>query len=180
MSRQLKTNSPSADDYLPEKIIDDNLDDDVPDLEQTSEKDEYEMKGGITLVKRQKPRIIRSVRFSKNKDPENYCREQIMLYTAWKNETTDLLKDSQTYQEQFEVVKNAIEKNRKQYENQAVQDIESEESDSIVAPNTQYRDEQDKEIGSKVSELFGCFDPGKDKQNAELVYIQEQMMMKNL
>ena len=28
--RQLKTNSPSADDYLPENIIDDNLDDDVP------------------------------------------------------------------------------------------------------------------------------------------------------
>ena len=35
---------------------------------------------GITLVKRQKPRIIRSVRFNKSKDPENYCREQIMLY----------------------------------------------------------------------------------------------------
>ncbi len=63
------------------------------------ENDEYEMKGGITLVKRQKPRIIRSVRFNKDKDPENYCREQIMLYTAWRNETTDLLKDFQTYQD---------------------------------------------------------------------------------
>ena len=87
-------------------------------------------------MKRRKPRIIRSVRFSKNKDPENYCREQIMLYTAWRNETTDLLKDSQTYQERFKVVKNEIEKNRKQYENhaekldQAVQDIEGEESNS--------------------------------------------------
>ena len=99
------------------------------------------MKGGIT-VKRQKPRTIRSVRFNKNKDPENYCREQIMLYTAWRNETMDLLKDSQTYQERFEVVKNGIEQNRKQYENhaeildQAIQDIESEESGSIIAPNT--------------------------------------------
>ena len=37
----------------------------VSNLEQMSEKDEYEMKGGITLVKRQKPRI--------------------MLYTAWRN-----------------------------------------------------------------------------------------------
>ena len=80
--RHLKTSSPCADDYLPESIIDDNLDDDVCDLEQTSGNDEYEMKGGITLVKRQKPRIIRSVRFNKNKDPENYYREQIMLYTA--------------------------------------------------------------------------------------------------
>ena len=91
--RHLKTSSPCADDYLPESIIDDNLDDDVCDLEQTSENDKYEMKGGITLVKRQKPRIILSVRFNKDKDPENYYREQIMLYTAWRNESRDLLKD---------------------------------------------------------------------------------------
>ena len=174
----LKTSSPCADDYLPESIIDDNLDD-VCDLEQTSENDEYEMKGGITLVKRQKPRIIRSVRFNKNKDPENYYREQIMLYTAWRNETTDLLKDFQTYQDRFEVVKDEVKQNRKQYENhtdvldQAVQDIESEESGSIVAPNAQYRDEQDREIGSKLSELFGCFDPGKDKQHAEYDLIND-------
>ena len=83
--RHLKTSSSSTDDYRPEKVIDDILDDGVSNLQQTSEKDEYEMKGGITLVKRQKPRIIRSVRFNKNKDPENYCREQIMLYTAWRN-----------------------------------------------------------------------------------------------
>ena len=68
------------------------------------------------LVKRQKLRIIRSVRFNKNKDPENYRREQIMLYTAWRNETTDLLKDSETCQDQFEVVKDEIEQNKKQYE----------------------------------------------------------------
>ena len=88
-----ESNEPCADDYLPESIVDDNLDDDVCDLEQTSENDKYEMKGGIMVVKRKKTRIIRSVRFNKNKYPENYYREQIMLYTAWRNETTDLLKD---------------------------------------------------------------------------------------
>ncbi len=174
-----KPNSSLADVYLPENNVDDNLDDDLSDLEQTSEKDEYEMKGGITLIKRQKPRIIRSVRFNKNKDPENFCREQIMLYTAWRNETTDLLKDFQTYQDRFEVLKDVIEQNRKQYEHhtetldQAVQDIESEESSTVVAPNAQYRDEQDKEIGSKASELFGCFDPGKDKQHVEYDLIND-------
>ena len=117
--RHLKTSSPCADDFLPESIIDDNLDDDVCDLEQTSGNDEYEMKGGITLVKRQKPRIIRSVRFDKNK------------YSG-REEGRDLLKDFQTYQDQFEVAKDEIKKNRKQYENhtdildQAVQDIENE------------------------------------------------------
>ena len=178
--RHLKTSSSCADDYLPESTIDSNLEDDVCDQEQMSDNDKYEMKGGIALVKRQKPRIIRSVRFNKNKDPENYYREQIMLYTAWRNEGRDLLKDFQTYQDRFEVAKDEIKQNRKQYENhsdildQAVQDIENEESaGNIVAPNTQYRDEQDKEIGSKFSELFGCFDPGKDKQHAEYDLIND-------
>ena len=34
-----------------------------------------------------------------------------------------------------------------------------------VAPNTQHRDEQDQEIGTKPSPLFGCFDPGTNKQH---------------
>ena len=99
--RHLKTNSYFTDDYLSENVIDDNLDNDVSDLQEISDKHEFEMKGGITQVKRQKPRIICSVRFNKNKDPENYCREQIMLYTARRNETTELLNDCQTYQDRF-------------------------------------------------------------------------------
>ena len=110
--RHLTTSSPCAHDYFPESIIDNNLDDDVCDLEQTSENDKYEMKGGITLVKRQKPRIIRPVRFNKNKDPENHYREQIMLYTAWRNEGRDLLKDFQAYQDRSEVAKDEIKQNR--------------------------------------------------------------------
>jgi hypothetical protein len=68
--RKPKPNSPLTNDYLPENNLNDNVDDDLSDVEQTSENNEYEMKGGMTLVKRQKPRIIRSVRFNKNKDPE--------------------------------------------------------------------------------------------------------------
>ncbi|CAB3987819.1 ATP-dependent DNA helicase PIF1 [Paramuricea clavata] len=169
----------STNDYLPENNLNDNADDDLSDVEQISNNEEYEMKGGMTLVKRQKPRILCSVRFNKNKDPENYCREQIMLYTAWRNETTDLLKDFQTYQDRFEVVKDVIEQNKKQYENhtealdQAIQDIESDEFPNVVAPNAQYRDEQDKDIGPKATELFGCFDPGKDKQHVEYDLIND-------
>ena len=95
-----------------------------------------------------------------------------MLYTAWRNETKDLQKDFQTYQDRFTVVENEIQQNRKLYENhtevldQAVQDIESEECGNIVAPNSQYRDKHDKEIGSKVSELFGCFYAVRGKRHA--------------
>lgn len=34
-----------------------------------------------------------------------------------------------------------------------------------MAPNAQHRDEQDQEIGTKPSPLFGCFDPGKNEQH---------------
>ena len=102
-----------------------------------------------------------------------------MLYTAWRNEAKDLLKHSQTHQDRFNIIKDEVEKNRKQYENhtevldQAVQDIESEEYANTVAPNAQYRDEQDKDIGSKMSELYGCFDPGRDKQHAQYDLIND-------
>jgi hypothetical protein len=61
-----KPNSPLPDVYLPENNVNDNLDD-LSDLEQTSQKDEYEMKGGITLIKRKKPRIIRQLDLIKTK-----------------------------------------------------------------------------------------------------------------
>ena len=75
-----------TDGCLLENDFNDNVDDDLSDKEDNlHEGDKYEMKGGITLVKKQESRIIRSVRFNKNKDPENYCQEQIMLYTSWRN-----------------------------------------------------------------------------------------------
>ena len=53
----------------------------------------------MKLVKRRKPKIIRSVRYHKDKDPENHYREQLMLYALWRKESTDLIKDCQTCQE---------------------------------------------------------------------------------
>ena len=92
-SNQPKTIRPNVvstvvtDDCLLENDFSDNLHDDVSDNDDLlQDSNQYEMKGEMTLVKRQKPRIIRSVRFNKNKDPENYCREQIMLYASWRNE----------------------------------------------------------------------------------------------
>ena len=91
------------DDFMPETIcnFDDNTDDDpnnidVTDSETKYEPSEYKLKGGMKLVKRKKPKIIRSVRYHKDKDPQNHYREQPMLYTSWRKETTDLIRDCQT------------------------------------------------------------------------------------
>ena len=124
-------------------------------------------------MKRQKSKIIRSVRFNKNKDPENYSREQLMLYTPWRNENKDLMKNCQSYQERYEQLKSTVAQNRHQYDchaevlDDAIENVENDELEEFVdvAPNTQHRDEQDQEIGTKPSPLFGCFDPGTNKQH---------------
>ena len=59
--------------FLPEANFHDNIDDDPSDKnDETDDTTEYQLKGGIKLVKRKKAKIIRSVRCNKENDPENY------------------------------------------------------------------------------------------------------------
>ena len=44
---------------------------------------------------------------------------------------------------------------------------DSSTSDDPVAPNTQHINEQDAAAKTKPSELFGCFDPGTNKQHSQ-------------
>lgn len=165
------------DDFLPETNFEDNTNDD-PDsinvIESECEANEYKLKGGMKLVKRKKPKIIRSVRYHKQKDPENHYREQLMLYTSWHNESSDLIKDCQTYQERFEQVKDEIVCSRRQYEyhseilDKAMDDMNNSECDNFdnVAPNAEHINQQDCAVKQKPSELFHCFDPGKNKHHS--------------
>lgn len=166
------------DDFLPETSFDDNTDDDPISINVTEcqcEPHEYKLKGGMKLVKRKKPKIIRSVRYNKDKDPENHFREQLMLYTPWRNETTDLIKQCQTYQERFEQVKDNVISNRHEYEyhsdiiDKAIKDMDYGEFDNFdtVAPNAEHINKQDATVKEKPSELFGCFDPGKNKVHSQ-------------
>ena len=71
-------------DFLPETNFKENTDDDPSDSNITDpqcELNEYKLKGGMKLVKRKKAKIIRYVRYHKDKDPEKHYREQLMLYT---------------------------------------------------------------------------------------------------
>ena len=51
----------------------------------------YRAKDGTKYKKRKVPRIIRYVKYNKKKDPENYFREQLMLFTPLRNGQKDLL-----------------------------------------------------------------------------------------
>ena len=98
-----------------------------------------------------------------------------MLYTPWRKEITDLIRDCQTYQERFEQVKDDIHSNRQQYEyhseilDKAMEDMHNSECENFdtVAPNTEHINKQDCAVKDQPSELFGCFDPGKNKQHSQ-------------
>ena len=166
----------TSDDFLLETDLTDNVDDDPPAennaIEDTTE---YKLKGGMRLVERKRAKIIRSVRFNKEKEPENYYREQLMLYTPWRNEQKDLIKDCQTYQERYQQVELIVNSNKEQYDRhsdileKAIEDLNENDntSDDPVAPNTQHINEQDHAAKTKPRELFGCFDPGTNKQHSQ-------------
>lgn len=165
-------------DFLPESNFEDNTDDDPNSIQVTNsvcEPNEYKLKGGMKLVKCKKPKIIRSVRYHKEKDPENHFREQLMLYTPWRKEGTDLSKECQTYQERFEQINDEVLYKRHQYEyhsemlDKAVDEINNAEYDNFdnIAPNAEHINKQDSALQKKPSELFGCFDPGNNKQHKQ-------------
>lgn len=56
-----------------------------------------------------------------------------------------------------------------------------------VAPNSEHVNEQDRTAKAKPSELFGCFDPGKNKQRSQYDdisilprYDQEELVVKRV
>ena len=60
-------------------------------------------------------RIIRSVWFNKETEPEKYFRELIMLFTSWRNDNTDLIGNCLPYQDYFSLFAHKINEKMKQY-----------------------------------------------------------------
>ena len=95
-----------------------------------------------------------------------------MLYTPWRKENIDLIKDCQTYQERFEQAVDEVISYRHHYEyhsemlDKTMEDMNNAECDTFdnVTPNVEHINQQDCSVKDKPSELFGCFDPGKNKQ----------------
>ena len=111
--------------------------------------------------KRSIARVIRSVWFNKEKDPEKHYRELIMLFTPWRNEETDLLANSSSYKARFLLMKDAISEQMKEYAvcgsgmdklqehlNGGEDTGDHNQYDSI-APFTQDIEYQDKAVGDK-------------------------------
>ena len=88
--------------------------------------------------------------FSKENHPEKNYRELLILFTAWRNEDTDLLEDCETYMEQCHMLRVQINNQLSQYAasstqlDQVLDDIQTVEYNdntwASAAPNTHHRE----------------------------------------
>jgi hypothetical protein len=62
----------------------------------------YRLADGNFIAKRQKPVIIRCVRYQQMLDQENYYREILMLFVPWRHEHS-LIGDSESFTQQFKM-----------------------------------------------------------------------------
>lgn len=92
-------------DNLPFEIASENNDDDLCNELSNEKKNK----------KRSIARVIRTVWFNKEKDPEKHYQELIMLFAPWRNEQTDLLANSSSYKARFLLMKDAINEQMKEY-----------------------------------------------------------------
>ena len=99
-------------DKLPVETEDENNDDDLLDNENSLTSISQSPKN--TIKKRSQARIIRSVWFNKEAQPEKHYRELIMLFTPWRNEQTDLM-GSFSFEEHYIARYNEISEQMRQY-----------------------------------------------------------------
>ncbi|CAF0843236.1 unnamed protein product [Adineta ricciae] len=139
------------------------------DENNTEEVDEraivLKMKNGKGWIKkRTKKKIIRFRNFKLHQDPENYYREQLMLFLPWNNEEEDLIYIN--HEEQFELYKDLIQQKRSEYVHREANEFEKalaeskerENENDIDDTNIEY--DQDKnefliyEMGNNEGDIF--------------------------
>ena len=111
--------------------------------------------GSKELKKRTQARIIRSVWFNKEAQPEKHYRELLMLFTSWQNEETDLLKNYSTFEEHYLARLDEISQQMQQYAicsedlNEVGNHLQECDDDAYdtIAPVTQDVERQDEHEG---------------------------------
>ncbi|XP_062609477.1 uncharacterized protein LOC134271261, partial [Saccostrea cucullata] len=133
------------------------------------------LKNGIKIKRRKTPRVIRYVRYSLKTDPENYYREKLMLFTPWRNESSDLLCGQQSFEQSFNLKKFFLAQKIRQYEQNAdaleqaeqmAQDDLTEAYDEL-APGAQQCEAEDEYEGNVDSEKFVHFNPERPIEQRE-------------
>ena len=147
------------------QITENSDDEDVIDNDIFEKSVGLKMKNGKGWIKkRTKKKIIRFRNFKLHQDPENYYREQLMLFLPWSNEEDDLIYIN--HEETFELHKDLIQQKRCEYVHREANEFEKaleehkerENDDDIGDANIEY--DQDKnefliyETGNNQGDIF--------------------------
>jgi hypothetical protein len=97
---------------LPLETEDGNNDDELLNSDKNSLTTDSSIK---SIKKRTQARIIRSVWFNKEAQPEKHYRELLILFTPWRNEQTDLMGNYSSYQEHYIARYDEIGEQMRQY-----------------------------------------------------------------
>ena len=109
------------------------------------------------IKKRINSRVIRSVWFNREAQPEKHYRDLLMLFTPWRNEETDLISCYSSFQEHYFARYDEIGEQMKQYAvcsedldeiQQHLNDDHEDQFDSIALV-TQDTELQDEDEGNK-------------------------------
>ena len=118
--------------------------------------------------RRRVPRVIRSARFNADKNPEKHAREQLMLYTPWRNEVHDLYGGFGTYADRYECTKSSLVSQLQTYEpfSPALDDAQvmiaaemAEEQWELMAPVAQQSEVIADELGDTPSATYATVNP---------------------
>ena len=152
--KKTKITQIDLDNFPTESLIDEETnDDDVCDDNIT---DKSQAKGGIK--KRTNSRVIRSVWFNREAQPEKHYRELLMLFTPWRNEETDLISHYSSFQEHYLARHDEINEQMKQYAvcsedlndiQEHLNDDDNEDQFDSIAPVTQATEAQDEDEGNQ-------------------------------
>ena len=85
-------------------VIDSDEDEQVDEETSTNKVRHSVVTDNVRIVLRNRSKIIRYVHYSEKVNPENYYREQLMLFRPWRNERIDLLNGFETFKDHFKAV----------------------------------------------------------------------------
>jgi hypothetical protein len=140
-------------DNLPLETEDGNNDDELLNSDENSLTNDPSIK---SIKKRTQARIIRSVWFNKEAQPEKHYRELLMLFTPWRNEQTDLMGNYSSFQEHYVARYDEIGEQMRQYAvcsedlNEIQHHLQECDDDMFdtIAPVTQDTERQDEDEGN--------------------------------
>lgn len=117
--------------------------------------------------KRRKPRVIRFRRYYRAQDPDNFYREQLMLYTNWRDEISELVNDVINLEQKFIELSDEIRSESLQFNRlggpdefeallDAIRNVDKDEEDEDSAVKEKARPLDDYELETQEGDPDHC------------------------